>query len=130
VGAATTTPGRPIVPESRPGTPSSSETAAFGTQPDRRAEAVATLIVHQHRLRERIVPFVRQGEQHPAAAFPNPISATGPTGPGRGLRALAAHLELAPADAELQPRAQRLESRLLGGEPRREVRRRSDRARQ
>src|SRR5258705_9190070 len=124
-GAATTTPGRPIVPESRPGTPPSSETAAFGTQPDRRAEAVATLIVHQHRLRERIAPFVRQGEQHPAAALPqSDLPRPARQDQGRGLGAARAPLELAPGDAELQPRAQRLESRLLGGEPRREVRRR------
>src|SRR5262249_54537791 len=70
-GAATTTPGRPAVAESRPGTPPSSSgaTLALGTQPVRRADASATLIVHQHGLRERIVPFVGQGEQHPAPAL-------------------------------------------------------------
>src|SRR5262245_26125608 len=69
-GAATTTPGRPAVAEILPGTPSSSGvTLALGTQPVRKADVSTTLIVHQHGLRERIVPFVRQGEQHPAPAL-------------------------------------------------------------
>src|SRR5262245_15798466 len=125
-GAATTTPGRPAVAESRPGTPSSSgATLASGTQPVSKADASGTLIVHQHGLRERIVPFVRQGKQHPAPALAeSDLPRAARQDQGRSLHALAPHLELAPAHAKLQPCAERLEPRLLGGKARREVGRR------
>ena len=117
-----------IVPERRAGHARRARgtMALASQQPDRRADAIATLLVHQHRLRERVVAVVRQGEQHPAARrVPKPISRERPDRTRVGACvALAADLELAPVDAELQPRAERLEPRLLGGEPRREVRRR------
>src|SRR5262245_60394088 len=122
-GAATTTPCRPILPEIVPGRPSISPRLALGAHPESTPEAIATLIAHQHRLRERIVTFVGEREQHPRA----PLGQTDLPRPARQherrrLRALAAHLDLAPVHAELESRAERLEGRLLGGEPRREMR--------
>src|SRR4030095_9553520 len=124
-GAATTTPGRPILPESDPDRPSASTMLALGTQPPRRPGPIAKLIAHQNRLRERIVPFVGQREQHPAPAPDQPdLLRLARQDERRRLRALAADLELTPMHAKLKARAQCLEPRLLGGEARREVRRR------
>src|SRR5712692_1719393 len=77
----------------------------------------------EHGLGERVVAVVREGEQHPAApARQADLARAPPEDQHGGLALLAAHLELAPPDAEPQPPAERLETSLLGGEARREVR--------
>src|SRR2546422_11646642 len=101
-GAAITTPRRPILPTSAPGRPSISGRLARVAQPERTMGPIAKLIAHQNRLRERIFPFVGQREQYPA---PAPRQADLPGFPRqderRRLGALPAHLELAPAYAQL-----------------------------
>src|SRR5256712_1843699 len=122
-GAAITMPRVPVRPEIRPGTPSISRKLVSEAQPATTRGPIAKLIAHQNRLRERIFPFVGQREQHVA---PAPAQADLPGFPRqderRRLGALPAHLQLAPAYAQLQPGPQRLAPRLFGGEARREVR--------
>src|SRR5689334_17490480 len=103
-------------------------------QPTRMSEPAATLtsrarairlIVHEHRLRERVVTVVRQGEQHVVtAARQAQLSCASMQDEPRRLAAVTAHLEVAPAHAEAQPGAQRLRGRLFGGEARGKVRHR------
>src|SRR6267143_6545424 len=84
---------------------------------------VATLIAHEHSLRQRIFPFVAEREQH-AAPAPRPPDLLRPSEEHelRRLAALAAHLELAPVHAQPQPGAERLQPRLLRRKACREVR--------
>src|SRR6266513_6438113 len=85
--------------------------------------ATATLVAHEHSLRQRILPFVGEREQH---ATPTPRAPDLPRPSGehglRRLATLAAHLELAPVHAQPEPGAERLQRRLLRREARREVR--------
>src|SRR5438552_19145188 len=85
--------------------------------------AMATLIAHEHSLRQRILPFVGEREQH---ATPTPRAPDLPRPSGehelRRLAALAAHLELAPVHAQPEPGAERLQRRLLRRDARRDVR--------
>src|SRR4029078_10166581 len=92
---------------------------------EERVYPTTSVVTHQNRLRQRIVTVVGQREQHPAAAL-DQADLPGPPreDEGRCLLALAAHLQLAPPHAHLRSGAQGLEPRLLGGESRREVRRR------
>src|SRR5260370_25491704 len=85
----------------------------------------ARLSAHENSLRRRLFPYVREGQQHaaPAARAPDLPRASGEHELRRPA-ALAAHLELAPAHAEPEPGAERLQRRLLRREARREVRHR------
>src|SRR5438445_1392933 len=104
---------------------------AWVAQPNRTSGAAATLtsrrspvrvIVHEHRLRERVVAVVGQGQQHvTAAAGQTQLARAAVEHQARRLAALAADLEIAPAHAEAQPAAERLRGRLLGREARGEV---------
>src|SRR2546422_5994254 len=101
-GAAITTPGRPILPASVPGGPSISGRLARVAQPERTAGPIATLIAHQNRLRERILSFVGQREQHPAPALEQPdLLRLARQQEHRRLGAFTTHLELAPVQTEL-----------------------------
>src|SRR6266446_6623422 len=97
-------------------------------QPDRRRERAATLrsarlVIDQHRLGARVLAIVRQREQH----SPPPTRLADRARPAgehedRRLAPLPPHFELAPADAEAEPGAERLEARLLRREPGGQVR--------
>src|SRR5438128_2227846 len=91
----------------------------------RASHVVRRLIAYEHRLGERVLPFVTERQEHsaPAPGQPELPRAPGEHEGGR-LASLAPHLELAPAHAEPEPRAERLESGLLGREARGEVRHR------
>src|SRR5882672_9759791 len=124
-GAAITTERRPSVPAIVPGTPSPWESSTGAAHAARMVGATAKLVAHQDRLRERIFSFMSQREQHPAPTPNQPDLPRAARQDERGrLLLFAVHLELTPANAEAEPRAQRLESRFLGGEARGEVRRR------
>src|SRR6267143_424923 len=101
-------------------------------QPNRTSDPAATLpsrrsplriIVHEHRLRERVVAVMRERQQHVAAAARQAQLARAAVQHEAGrLAALAMDLEVAPAHAETQAGAERLGGRLLGREARGEVR--------
>src|SRR2546422_786211 len=135
-GAAITSPLRPgwaLIP---PRPVARSKTTVWVAQPPRRSGPVPTLrsrashvvrrlIAYEHRLGERVLPFVTERQEHsaPAPGQPELPRAPGEHEDGR-LASLAPHLELAPAHAEPEPRAERLESGLLGREARGKVRHR------
>src|SRR5207247_3640642 len=135
-GAATTSPLRPGVPLIAPCPGSMSKTTVRVAQPARMSGPVATLrsraghvvrriIAYEHRLGERVLSFVTERQQHPAPAPGEPELARAPgEHEGRRPATLAPHLQLAPAHAEPESRAERLEPGLLGGEARGEVRHR------
>src|SRR2546426_6660485 len=76
----------------------------------RASHVVRRLIAYEHRLGERVLPFVTERQEHsaPAPGQPELPRAPGEHEDGR-LASLAPHLELAPAHAEPEPRAERLE---------------------
>src|SRR5207302_2393234 len=83
----------------------------------------ARLVIDQHRLGARVLAIVRQREQH----SPPPTRLADRARPAgehedRRLAPLPPHFELAPADAEAEPGAERFEAGLLGREPGGEVR--------
>src|SRR5207249_1336483 len=130
-GAATTRPGRPGRAAMWPRGVCGGNSTAWVAQPNRTSGPAATLtsrrspvrvIVHEHRLRERVVAVVGQGQQHvTAAAGQTQLARAAVEHQARRLAALAADLEIAPAHAEAQPAAERLRGRLLGREARGEV---------
>src|SRR3972149_870950 len=99
-------------------------------QPKRMTGPVATLrsrairrnrriIAHEHRLGERVVPLVGQGQEHPlATAGAADLPRAAGEHEDRRLAPLAPDLELAPAHAEPEPRAERLQPGLLPREAR------------
>src|SRR5438094_2165183 len=89
----------------------------------RASHVVRRIIAYEHGLGERVLPLVTERQEHsaPAPGQPELPRAPGEHEGGR-LASLAPHLELAPAHAEPEPRAERLESGLLGREARGEVR--------
>src|SRR5205809_5179952 len=91
----------------------------------RASHVVRRIIAYEHRLGERVLPLVTERQEHsaPAPGQPELPRAPGEHEGGR-LASLAPHLELAPAHAEPEPRAERLETGLLGREARGEVRHR------
>src|SRR5438094_363946 len=91
----------------------------------RAIHVVRRIIAYEHRLGERVLPLVTERQEHsaPAPGQPDLPRAPGEHEGGR-LASLAPHLELAPAHAEPEPRAERLETGLLGREARGEVRHR------
>src|SRR3989442_4775419 len=80
----------------------------------RASHVVRRLIAYEHRLGERVLPFVTERQEHSAPAPGQPELPRAP-GEHEGVRlaSLAPHLELAPAHAEPEHRAERLESSLL-----------------
>src|SRR5262249_61583731 len=81
------------------------------------------LIVDEHRLRERIVAVVREGEQHvvPASRQAD-LARAAVQHQMRRLTALATNFEIPPSHAEAQAGAERFRRRLLRREARREMR--------
>src|SRR5688572_19873812 len=89
----------------------------------RARHVVRRIIVYEHRLGDRVLAFVAERQEHPAPAPGEPKLARAPgEHERRRLAPLAPHLQLAPAHAESEPGAERLEARLLGGEACGEVR--------
>ncbi len=81
------------------------------------------LIIDEHRLRERIVTVVREGQQHlSSAAGQAEVSRAAVQHELGGLPALTTDLQIPPADAERQSRPERLRGRLFRREARREMR--------
>src|SRR5216110_2608206 len=115
-GAATTRPGRPGRAAMWPRGVCGGNSTAWVAQPNRTSGPAATLtsrrsplriIVHEHRLRERVVAVVRERQQHVAAAARQPQRARAAVQQeARRLAALAMDLEVAPAHAETQPGAE------------------------
>src|SRR3989440_11794358 len=89
----------------------------------RARHVVRRIIAYEHRLGARVFSFVAERQEHPAPAPGQPELARAPREhERRGLAALAPYLQLAPAHAEPEPGAERLEAGLLGGEACGEVR--------
>src|SRR5437879_12179609 len=63
-GAAMTRPRQPGWPVIEPVAVVVSKVTGCGAQPWRMTGAMATLIAHEHSLRQRILPFVGEREQH------------------------------------------------------------------
>src|SRR5919198_555473 len=91
----------------------------------RASHVVRRIIAYEHRLGERVLSFVTERQEHPAPTPGEPELARAPgEHEGGRLATLALHLQLAPAHAEPEPRAEGLQPGLLGGEARGEVRHR------
>src|SRR5437773_6942468 len=91
----------------------------------RASHVVRRIIAYEHRLGERVLPLVTERQEHPAPAPGEPELPRAPgEHEGRRPPPLAPHPQLAPAHAEPESRAERLEPGILGCAARGEVRHR------